>query len=317
MGEALILLATNFLWGAYHAVQPGHGKTIAAAYIVGARGRPVDAWILGIFVTLSHTSGIVLVGVLASLGLPGLESQRIEVWLKVLTGLLIVGIGLWALWTQRGLWAAAWGEGGAAAQAVSQPPATGEARGPGEGFGHGQGHTHAHTHTHAHAHAHAHAHLAALADGHSHAHDGLPAHSHDEAHGASAGMHSHGLGIRHSHDLGAVMSRRPSLWVLVGLGIAGGLAPDPVALSLLIRALADGKMMLGLIGVFVFSLGFASVLVAVGVAAAALGKRLLAWLTGPRAARLQIGMSLLIVAVGVALTVTAGGEMLQLERARG
>ena len=43
MGEALILLATNFLWGAYHAVQPGHGKTIAAAYIVGARGRPVDA----------------------------------------------------------------------------------------------------------------------------------------------------------------------------------------------------------------------------------------------------------------------------------
>lgn len=103
MGEALILLATNFLWGAYHAVQPGHGKTIAAAYIVGARGRPVDAWILGIFVTLSHTSGIVLVGLLASLGLPGLESKRIEVWLKVLTGLLIIVIGLWTLWTQRAL----------------------------------------------------------------------------------------------------------------------------------------------------------------------------------------------------------------------
>src|SRR4051794_10072565 len=103
MGEALILLATNFLWGAYHAIQPGHGKTIAAAYIVGARGRPVDAWILGIFVTLSHTSGIVLVGMLASIGLPGLESKRIEVWLKVLTGVLIIAIGLWTLWTQRGL----------------------------------------------------------------------------------------------------------------------------------------------------------------------------------------------------------------------
>src|SRR5262244_1062524 len=78
MGEVLVLLAANFLNGAIHAIQPGHGKTIAAAYIVGARGRPVDAWILGIFVTLSHTSGIVLVGVLASLGLPGFESKRLE-----------------------------------------------------------------------------------------------------------------------------------------------------------------------------------------------------------------------------------------------
>src|SRR5437899_2344097 len=94
-------LVSSFWLGALHAATPGHGKTIAAAYIVGARGRPVDAWILGIFVTLSHTSGIVLVGVLASLGLPGLESKRLEVWLKVLTGVLIIAIGLWTRWTQR------------------------------------------------------------------------------------------------------------------------------------------------------------------------------------------------------------------------
>ena len=273
MGEALILLATNFLWGAYHAVQPGHGKTIAAAYIVGARGRPVDAWILGIFVTLSHTSGIVLVGVLASLGLPGLESKRIEVWLKVFTGLLIVAIGLWTLWTQRALFAVA-----------------------------GSGSTLAHGHT----------------QSHPHTHDGLPEHTHDGVvvHEHPDGSHSHGFGIRHSHDLDAVMNKRPSLAMLIGLGIAGGLAPDPVALGLLIRALTDGQVMLGLIGVFVFSLGFAAVLVVVGVAAAAVGKRLLDWLTGARAARLQIGMSLLIVVVGVILTVFAVGEMTQLEAAR-
>ncbi len=272
MGEALILLATNFLWGAYHAVQPGHGKTIAAAYIVGARGRPVDAWILGIFVTLSHTSGIVLVGVLASLGLPGLESKRIEVWLKVLTGVLIVAIGLWTLWTQRSLLAVAGG---------TKP-------------------------SHGHAH-----------EG-SHSHDGLPEHVHgDGAHVHADGSHSHGFGIRHSHDLDAVMNKRPSLAMLIGLGIAGGLVPDPVALGLLIRALTDGQVMLGLIGVFVFSLGFAAVLVAVGVVAAAVGKRLLAWLTGPHAARLQVGMSLLIVVVGVILTVTAVGEMVQVEATRG
>jgi nickel/cobalt exporter len=279
VGEALILLPTNFLWGAYHAVQPGHGKTIAAAYIVGARGRPVDAWILGIFVTLSHTSGIVLVGVLASLGLPGLESKRLEVWLKVLTGVLIIGIGLWTLWTQRSLFRAARGT------AV---------------------HEGAHEHTHEHDDGHAHV----------HSHDGLPAHSHAHGHDHGAGYHSHGFGIRHSHDLTGVMNRRPSLWMLVGLGIAGGLVPDPVALSLLIRALTDGKVIVGLLGVFVFSLGFAAVLVAVGVVAAAVGKKLLAWLTGPRAIRLQLAMSILITLVGAFLTVVAVGEMVQLESVR-
>ena len=61
MLEGLFYLMTSFWLGAVHAATPGHGKTIAASYIVGVRGRPVDALVLGIFVTLSHTSGIVLV----------------------------------------------------------------------------------------------------------------------------------------------------------------------------------------------------------------------------------------------------------------
>ncbi|MGH8630931.1 MAG: hypothetical protein ACREU7_09235, partial [Burkholderiales bacterium] len=101
MTDALVYLATSFWIGAVHAATPGHGKTIAAAYIVGARGKPIDALILGIFVTLSHTSGIVLVGVLASLGLPGMVPQRIEAWMAVITGILVIAIGLWTLWTQR------------------------------------------------------------------------------------------------------------------------------------------------------------------------------------------------------------------------
>ena len=103
MLEALIYLASSFWLGAVHAATPGHGKTIAAAYIVGVRGKPVDAWILGIFVTLSHTSGILLVGLLASLGLPGFLPQRMEAYLSLLTGLLVVAIGVWTLWTQRAL----------------------------------------------------------------------------------------------------------------------------------------------------------------------------------------------------------------------
>jgi nickel/cobalt exporter len=295
MTEALVLLATSFWLGALHAIQPGHGKTIAAAYIVGARGRPVDAWILGIFVTLSHTSGIVLVGVLASLGLPGLMPQRVELWLKIITGLLVIVIGIWALWTQRGLFAAAgW--------APRQAPATerGSLRyqavaataGGGDVHLHGHAHDHDHGPEHGHVHGHDHAH----AQGHAHHHDG-------------AGYHSHGWGMKHTHNVDLVSAGRPSLWMLIWLGIAGGLLPDPLALALLLRAIADGKVMLGLGVVLVFSIGFAAVLVAVGVVAAAVGRRVLDWLAGPWAARLQIFTSGVIVVVGVVLTVAALRQM--------
>ena len=110
-----------------------------------------------------------------------------------------------------------------------------------------------------------------------------------------------------------VTANRPSLWMLIWLGIAGGLLPDPLALTLLLRAIAEGKVMLGLGVVLVFSIGFAAVLVAVGVVAAAVGKRVLDWLAGPWAARLQIGTSAVIVVVGVALTVLALKQLAQLQ----
>lgn len=307
MTEALVLLATSFWYGALHAIQPGHGKTIAAAYIVGARGRPVDAWILGIFVTLSHTSGIVLVGVLASLGLPGLMPQRVETWLKIVTGLLVILIGVWALWTQRGLFAAAgWGgrrrvaDSAASLQYQAVPAAAG---GPVYMHVHNHSHgEHGHSHDHGHDHGHDHQH------GHEHGHQ----HDHGHDHGG-AGYHSHGWGLKHTHNVDLVTANRPSLWMLIWLGIAGGLLPDPLALTLLLRAIAEGKVMLGLGVVLVFSIGFAAVLVAVGVVAAAIGKRVLDWLAGPWAARLQIGTSAVIVVVGVALTVMAFKQMAQLQ----
>lgn len=266
MTEALFYLASSFWLGAVHAATPGHGKTIAAAYIVGVRGKPVDAWVLGIFVTLSHTSGIVLVGVLASLGLPGMIPQRIEAWLAAATGLLIVLIGAWTLWTQRGLFAAA--KGHAAGQTHAHESSV----------------EHAHSHSNDHAHAHSHGHL----DGHPHEHP--------------PGYHSHGLGFKHTHNIDLVTSNRPSLWMLMALGVAGGLLPDPAALAILLSALAQGKVMLGLGTVVVFSLGFAATLVLVGVVASQVGTRILGWLAGAWAARLQIATSLIIIIVGVVLT---------------
>ena len=271
MRELLFFITSSFWAGAAHAATPGHGKTMAAAYIVGARGKPIDAVILGIFVTLSHTSGIVLIGVLASLGSTWLRPQRIEAYLAIVVGIMVIGLGLWMLWAQRDLVALAMGEAGE----------------PGDGPGRADAHAHDHDHTHDHDHDHPHSH----------------------GHGESVVWHSHGFGKVHSHRLDVVAENRPKLPVLLALGIAGGLLPDPAALALLLGALSSGKLLLGLITVVVFSIGFATTLVVVGIVAAKVGEKVLDWLASIWMIRLQIATSLLIVGMGVVLTVRAMSEL--------
>ena len=88
--------------------------------------------------------------------------------------------------------------------------------------------------------------------------------------------------------------------------MAGGLLPDPGALAILLAALASGKVVLGLLTVLVFSLGFASVLVLVGIIAARVGRLVLTWLESRWILWLQLGTGLVILAVGILLTVNAG-----------
>ena len=121
--------------------------------------------------------------------------------------------------------------------------------------------------------------------------------------------HSHGFGKAHAHRLDIVAENRPKLPVLLALGIAGGLLPDPAALALLLGALSSGKVLLGLVTVVVFSIGFATTLVAVGIVAAKVGEKVLDWLASIWMIRLQIATSLLIVAMGVVLTVRAVSEL--------
>lgn len=293
MTDALLYLASAFWIGAVHAATPGHGKTIAAAYIVGARGKPVDAVILGIFVTLSHTSGIVLVGILASIGMPGMVPHRIEGWLAVITGVLVIFIGLWTLWTQREMILQLQGVPPAPTPGIAHGHAAMQFRPHANNSDHGHGHG-GHSHDHSHNHSNG---------AHDHSHDSAHA---DHQHGdEEAGYHSHGWGFKHTHDLKLATTNRPSLWVLIGLGIAGGLLPDPAALGILLNLLAQGKVMLGLSTVVVFSIGFAGTLVIVGVIAAKVGQKILDWLAGQWAMRMQVATSLLIVIVGVILTFNA------------
>ncbi len=273
MREILFFLASSFWAGAAHAATPGHGKTIAAAYIVGARGKPIDALILGIFVTLSHTSGIVLVGVLASLGSTWLRPQRIEAYLAVAVGILVIALGLWMLWTQRDLLALAMGEPGTTARRTGHDGTADQVHGS-----------------------------VVDQDHLSHAHA-----EHD--HGAEPGWHTHGWGTAHAHRLDLVAENRPKLPMLLALGIAGGLLPDPAALALLLAALSSGKVLLGLMTVVVFSLGFAATLVVVGIVAAKVGEKVLTWLSSIWMVRVQILTSLLIVGMGVVLTIKAVSEL--------
>ena len=93
--------------------------------------------------------------------------------------------------------------------------------------------------------------------------------------------------------------------MLLGLGVAGGLLPDPGALAILLASVASGRLILGLFTVVVFSVGFASVLVLVGVIAARVGQVVLAWLSSRWVGWLQVGAALLIVLVGLLLTANA------------
>src|SRR5207245_9813796 len=118
---------------------------------------------------------------------------------------------------------------------------------------------------------------------HMHAHGDEP---HD--HTVAAAADRHGWGPVHTHNVEALALARPSLGVLLGLGVAGGLLPDPGALAILLASVASGRLILGLFTVVVFSVGFASVLVLVGIAAARVGQIVLASLSSRWVGCLQV-----------------------------
>lgn len=80
--------------GAFHALEPGHGKTLVAAYLVGSRGTAWHALILGLTVTASHTVGVYALGGVALFASHYIVPEQLYPWLGLASGLLIVGTGL-------------------------------------------------------------------------------------------------------------------------------------------------------------------------------------------------------------------------------
>lgn len=147
-GIVLALLAAA-AWGAMHALSPGHGKTVVGAYLVGSRGTPRHALFLGLTVTITHTAGVLALGLVILFASRTILPEQLYPWLSLASGLLVVALGLTIL-----------------RQRILGLPVFGR-----QHHGHDQPHDHDHDHRHdhddAHAHGMAHTHVH---DGHTHSH---------------------------------------------------------------------------------------------------------------------------------------------------
>ena len=224
-GVLIFLLLAAFAWGAVHALSPGHGKTMVAAYLVGTRGTARHALALGATVTVTHTAGVFALGLVTLALSQYVLPEQLYPWLNLASGLLVVLVGAGVL---RGR--------------VRRLRAR----------------RLAHSHR-----------------GHTHDHD-------------------------HAHD--ADLSWRG----LLGMGASAGLLPCPSALVVLLAAIAQHQVALGLLLIVAFSLGLAATLTGLGMLVV-LGGRLAGRLRVPPAlgAALPAASAVVIVAAGLVLTVRA------------
>ncbi|MEU0209124.1 urease accessory protein UreH domain-containing protein [Streptomyces canus] len=262
VGFAALALLIAVVLGAMHALAPGHGKTLMAAVAAarGGKARMKDVLPLAASVTVTHTLGVVALGLLVTAG--SAAAPSVIAWLGIASGVLVTAAGVTLL--RRALRTRA--------------------------HQHGHGHTHDHPHTHdagepeerslvlvaahtetvpapagaqprAHAHAPGHTHDHPHGHGHTHDHDHDHPHPHPHPHTVE---HTHG-GFTHTHAVA------PTLRGTILLGFAGGLVPSPSAVVVLVGAAALGQAWFGLLLVVAYGVGLALTLTAAGFAVVRLG----------------------------------------------
>jgi nickel/cobalt exporter len=218
-GVLALLLLAAFGWGAVHALSPGHGKAMVAAYLVGTRGTARQAVALGATVTVTHTAGVALLGVVALTLSHYVLPEDLYPWLNLVAGLLVLGVGAAVL------------------------------RGRLRRRRHQAHHHHDHTHT---------------------------------------------------------PPERLSARGLVAMGASAGLIPCPSALVVLLGAVAQHQIALGLLLIVAFSAGLAATLTALGLAvvwtARAAGRLKV---PGRALAVLPTLSAIAIVGIGIVLTAQA------------
>lgn len=260
--HAWLYFPSAILLGALHGLEPGHSKTMMAAFIVAIRGSVKQAVLLGLAATLSHTAVVWLVAIGGMYLGQGLDAETTEPYFQLVSAALIVAIALWMLWM---LWRTWRGE---------------------RMFRFQQGHDHHHHdhdhHHHHHEHDHGHPEPKGLA---------LSLEGYQDAHEQA-----------HANDIRKRFTNREvTTGQIIVFGLTGGLIPCPAAITVLLLCLQVKEVALGGLLVLCFSIGLAMTLVTVG-AAAAIGARQASnrwpWL-GTVARRAPYLSSVLIIGVGL------------------
>jgi nickel/cobalt transporter (NicO) family protein len=254
-GVLALLLLAAFGWGALHALSPGHGKAMVAAYLIGTRGTARHAVWLGVTVTITHTIGVFALGLVTLALSQYILPEDLYPWLTLVSGLMVVAIGAGVL-RARFRWARARRAVAAAADHGPSAEAAFHSHGPGDHDRHHHDHHHHHHHHHDHGHQH--------------------------------------------HE--STVTRRS----LIAMGAAAGLIPCPSALVVLLGAIAQHEVALGLLLIVAFSVGLAGTLTALGLLVV-YARRILprGHLTGRLATVLPAVSALAIVLVGFVLTARA------------
>ena len=305
----LIYYLTASVLGGLHALEPGHGKTVVAAYLIGSKGRKIDAVLLGIVVTLTHTMSVIVLAIAAKFASTRmtLTEESLHGYLGLVAGVLILVVGLWMLVGRI--------RGKDPFHFHSHP----------HGPGHSHGHDYVHddnpfavsSHTHDHSHGEAYNHHHGSHD--SGSHKGLHVHDHDQSHDFAflhnpGHTHDHNPGnARHIHNHedaaqtgGSEKGRRVGYWQLFLLGVSGGLVPCPAAIAILLAAVGAGRLGEGLTYILLFSLGLAVVLIAIGMAVLGAGKLANRFLDARRFARkVSIASAALITLLGLITVITS------------
>lgn len=237
-GAAALALGVAFFLGAAHALTPGHGKALVAAYLVGSRGRLRDAFVLGSIVTATHTAAVFALGLAVLYASQQVALDRTYPWLSLASGVLVAVVGGWLLRSRL------------------------------RDYAHGHHHSPSLGHGHHHPHEHPHG----------------PSHSSARPGGEKAG--------------------------LITLGVSGGLVPCPEALVVLLFSLSLRKLAFGLLLLTSFTMGMATVLIAIGCAMVLAGPTIRRMAgEGPWVRRLPVISAAVVTTLGLIIAIEAARRL--------
>jgi nickel/cobalt exporter len=302
----IVAVTVAFVLGAFHALAPGHGKTVMAAYLVGQRGSLREALGIGASVTITHTAGVVVLGVILSVSTV-VAPERLYPLLGAFSGLLLASIGVGLLVRARRLRkmgiSAIW-----------------------HGHSHGPDGSHIHSHGPAQGHVHGPAPTAAVSRtaftvppvpalavvGSPRAGGDVLVASRPAVEWPSEAVRIDSASRAPESGGGAGRDSAGPLgwrWV-VAMGFAGGMVPSPSALVVLLGAIALGRTWFGVSLVLAYGLGMAVTLVIAGLLLVRARARIEVIVRSERGQRWARGLQVLpllsaFVIIGGGLLVTA------------